>query len=207
MRQRRVKNRNQILIDCENYIYKDASGIPKEKPLYIEIGSGKGKFITEKALANPNNFYLACEGGLNINVRILQKAKELQLENISVITEYITKPAEFFAPDTLDGIYINFCDPWPKDRHAHRRLTYKNMLEGYKIIAKPGAYLFFKTDNDDLFEWSLQEFKAASLWPPMEFTRDLWNSEFEKENIHTEYEEKFGNAGKSINYIKVKLKE
>lgn len=207
MRQRRVKNRDSILTTCQDYKYEKPQEKPIfDKPTYLEIGSGKGQFLTQQALANPENFYLACEGGLNISVRILQKAEELQLQNLKVITEYITVPTDWFAPDTLAGIYINFCDPWPKDRHAHRRLTYRKLLEQYKVIAKPGACLEFKTDNDQLFEWSLEEFEAAGLMPPEEFTRDLWNSEFAEKNIHTEYEDKFGMNGKTINYIKVKLK-
>ena len=207
MRQRRVKKRSTILQLCSNYIYdKEKLSLADGKPLYLEIGSGKGQFLSQMAERNPDNFYLACEGGVNINVRILQKAESMKLENLLVITEYITVPTDWFAPDTLSGIYINFCDPWPKDRHAHRRLTYRNLLEQYKIIARPGACLEFKTDNDELFEWSLEEFEAAGLMPPLEFTRDLWNSEFAEKNIHTEYEDKFGMNGKSINYIKLKLK-
>lgn len=207
MRQRRVKNRDSILLICQDYKYEKTSEKPIfDKPTYLEIGSGKGQFLTQMALLHPQNNYLACEGGLNINIRILQKAEELKLQNLKVITEYIINPTEWFAADSLAGIYINFCDPWPKDRHAHRRLTYRNLLEQYKIIAKPGAFLEFKTDNDELFEWSLLEFEAAGLMPAAEFTRDLWNSEFAEKNVHTEYEDKFGMNGKTINYIKLKLK-
>ena len=207
MRQRSVKKRSSILELCKDFIY-DETSLDKAagRPIYLEIGSGKGQFLSTMAKNHPENFYLACEGGYNINVRILQKAQELELENLSVITEYITVPTDWFKPDTLSGIYINFCDPWPKDRHAHRRLTYRKLLEQYKIIAKAGAYLEFKTDNDELFEWSLTEFEATGLMPPVEITRDLWNSEFAEKNIHTEYEDKFGMNGKTINYIKLKLK-
>lgn len=235
MRQRRVKKRSLFLQLCSNYIFigapdqrnpyeqdvkpagdlpkqpyiketfKESNGIPVDKPLYLEIGSGKGRFITELAAKNPGSFYLACEGGLNINVRILQKAQELGLDNLKVITEYITIPTEWFPENSLDGIYLNFSDPWPKDRHAHRRLTYHKMLEGYKAVAKPGAVLQFKTDNDDLFEWSLTEFETAGL-KTLEISRDLWNSQYAASNIMTEYEEKFGSNGKTINYIKLQLK-
>ena len=194
-----------VAVDPDRDDFRKLNDIPEDYPVYIEIGSGKGRFLTQMALKNPDKYYLACEGGVNINVRIMQKAKELQLGNLKVITDYITVPAEWFPENSLDGIYINFCDPWPKDRHAHRRLTYRKLLEQYKLIVKPGAFLQFKTDNDDLFEWSLEEFKAAGL-EILEFSRDLWNSEYEKENIHTEYEEKFGDTGKTINYIRLKLK-
>jgi len=231
VRQRRVKKRSLYLQLCSNYIFegcpnqdkayikdeekandsydkysfKESNAIPNEKELYLEIGSGKGRFITEMAKLNPDKYFLGCEGGVNINIRILQKAEELKLDNLKVITEYITVPSLWFPDDSLDGIYLNFCDPWPKDRHANRRLTYRKMLEGYKQIAKPGAFLQFKTDNDALFEWSLEEFSAANL-ETLAISRDLWNSEYASGNVMTEYEEKFGQTGKSINYIKLKLK-
>ena len=198
-----MKNRESILQSTSTIVFNKEEKL--KSPLFLEIGSGKGAFITQLALQNPDKFYLACEGGININVRILQKAAELNLQNLKVITEYITVPTDWFAPNTLDGIYINFCDPWPKDRHAHRRLTYRNLLEGYKTIAKPGAFLQFKTDNDALFEWSLEEFKAADLLI-LEMSRDLHNSGFAEKNIPTEYETKFASAGKSINYAKLLLK-
>lgn len=193
-------------IGCsEDYDFRRANGIP-DMPVYIEIGSGKGQFLTRMAQLHPENYYLACEGGANIYIRILQKAQSLGLRNIKVISDYIVAPEEWFPESSLDGIYINFCDPWPKSRHAHRRLTARRLLEQYKTIAKPGAHLMFKTDNDELFEWSLEEFAAAGLLPPVEFSRGLWHSEYAEDNICTEYEDRFGDAGKSINYIKLRLK-
>lgn len=229
MRQRRVKKRSSLLQLCSKYIYlgrpvegpdakdflsedlpelkpmpsKDLPGVDRAKPLYLEIGSGKGQFLSRKALANPDNFYLACEGGININIRIMQKAAELNLKNLLVINEYITKLSTWFNEESLDGIYINFCDPWPKDRHAHRRLTYRGNLEEYKKALKPDGFIEFKTDNEDLFNFSLIEFEAAGL-VPVEFSRDLWNSKYQEKNIPTEYEEKFAATGKNINYIKLK---
>lgn len=190
----------------ESYDFRGANGIPENMPVYIEIGSGKGQFLTQKALLEPNNYYLACEGGSNIYIRVLQKARKLELKNFKLINEYIVEPAEWFPENSLDGIYINFCDPWPKKRHAHRRLTHRRLLEQYIRIAKPGACLEFKTDNDALFEWSLEEFEAAGLLPALEQSRDLWRSEYAGKNIRTEYEDRFGGAGKGINYIKLQLK-
>ena len=203
MRQRKVKNRSLILQKCSSYIWDLKSPLPGGRPVYLEIGSGKGQFLTQKALMDPAGFYLACEGGVNINVRILQKAEELGLENLRVITEYITKPLECFPKASLAGIYINFCDPWPKDRHAHRRLTYRGLLLEYREIAR-GGFLEFKTDNDALFEWSLSEIEAAGI--PVEFmTRDLHKSEYAGRNIPTEYETRFSDAGKSINFARLAL--
>lgn len=203
MRQRRVRNREEILADCQNYIYRIGEPLPEGMPVCLEIGSGKGRFLTQKALRNPDIFYLACEGGLNINVRILQKAKELELQNLKVITEYITKPCECFSEGAIDTIYINFPDPWPKDRHEKRRLMHRELLAQYMIIAR-GGMLEFKTDNDELFEWSLSEIAACDL-PVLEMTRDLYSSPYLENNIQTEYEEKFSSAGKTINYIKLAM--
>lgn len=203
MRQRKVKNREQILADCAGYIWHMGDALPQGRPVYLEIGSGKGQFITQKALNDPDGFYLACEGGININVRILQKAKELELSNLAVITDYILKPAEDFAPASLAGLYINFCDPWPKDRHAHRRLTYRELLKQYQVIAK-GGFLEFKTDNDALFEWSLEEISAAGLTIE-KMTRDLHSSEYAANNVETEYEQKFASTGKAINFVRLAL--
>ena len=228
MRQRRVKNRSLLLQLCSKYIYlgrpvegvdaknflsedmpelkplpsKDMPGIPEGKPFFLEIGSGKGQFLTRKAVENPDSFFLACEGGININIRIMQKAEELGLTNLLVINEYITRLSTWFNEETLDGIYINFCDPWPKDRHEKRRLTHRENLAEYIKVLKPNGFIEFKTDNDDLFEFSLEEFKAAGL-KTVELTRDLYASEYKEKNTPTEYEEKFAMAGKNISYIRL----
>ncbi len=207
MRQRTVKNREAIVEDCRAWLVE----LPFEKkgswqlefrrsaPLFIEIGSGKGRFLCTTAALHPENNYLAAEGGDNISVRILQKAKEEDIQNIRLIGEYISHPAEMFGQGELSGIYINFCDPWPKARHEHRRLTSRRFLEEYKRVVKPGGFLAFKTDNDELFAFSLEEFKACGL-EPVRITRDLHSSPWAADNVMTEYEEKFSSAGKTINY-------
>ena len=209
MRQRGVKNREQIIDECREYIAEFEPGkarniFPEDKPLFLEVGSGKGRFITETAKAHPECNFLACEGGNNIYIRILQKAKDAGLDNLKVITDYIERPCEVFAEGELDGIYLNFSDPWPKDRHYKRRLTYREKLADYQKICKPGSFLRFKTDNDALFEFSLEEIEACGL-KIAEITRDLHASEWAADNIMTEYEEKFSAKGAKINYVKVVL--
>lgn len=207
MRQRAVKNKDIIIDSCRAWLAEDPTAnkgrwrdlFGNEKPLCLEIGSGKGKFISGMAQVHPDINYLACEGGENIGLRVLQKAAEMELSNLRLIGEYITRPCDYFEEGELDGLYINFCDPWPKARHAHRRLTHHLLLEEYKKIVKHGGFLAFKTDNDDLFEFSLEEFELAGL-TPVRLTRDLHASEWNEQNITTEYEEKFSGNGKSINY-------
>ena len=174
----------------------------KQKKLFIEIGSGKGQFISNMALVHPENLYLACEGAINIYPRILQKAGALKIRNLMLINEYIIDPSDYFDSGELAGVYLNFSDPWPKTRDAHRRLTYVGKLNQYKEIMLPGTTLEFKTDNNDLFDFSLEQVKLAGLELDR-LTRDLHASEYASENIETEYEQKFAAEGKKINYFKI----
>ena len=182
MRQRSVKNRDAIAADCSAWIADD----PKAKrgswrsafadpslPLHLEIGSGKGRFICEMARLHPDVNFIAVEGGKKINVRILQKAKDYNLSNLLVIMDYIVDARDFFAEGELDRIYLNFSDPWPKARNAKRRLTYREKLKAYEACAAPGAVLQFKTDNEELFDYSLMKAEAKVLKESPE-TRDRY---------------------------------
>jgi len=211
MRQRGVKHRGEIIEDCKAYLLENPmenkgnwKNLLNCNSLFLEIGSGKGQFICNMAQKEPEKFFLACEGGENIGIRILQKAKNFEISNLRLIAEYIIKPTDYFADNELDGIFINFCDPWPKARHAHRRLTHHLLLEEYKKIIKPGGFLAFKTDNDALFAFSLEEFELAAL-KPIRLTDDLHNSPWESENVHTEYEDKFAATGKNIHYAYIEM--
>ena len=215
MRQRSVKNRDAIAADCSAWIADD----PKAKrgswrsafadpslPLHLEIGSGKGRFICEMARLHPDINFIAVEGGKKINVRILQKAKDYNLSNLLVIMDYIVDARDFFAEGELDRIYLNFSDPWPKARNAKRRLTYREKLKAYEACAAPDAVLQFKTDNDGLFDYSLEEIRSRGLllrW----VTRDLHHSPYAEWNVETEYEQKFSARGKSINCLQAVLKK
>ena len=214
MRQRSVKNREAKIQECSRWQASDPKALKGRwaeafthsfAPVFIEIGSGKGKFICETAAKHPENNYIAAEGGTNIAVRILQKAREMNLDNLLVITSYIEDIRDFFEEGELSGIFINFCDPWPKDRHYKRRLTYRGRLEGYRAVSRPGAVLQLKTDNDGLFDFSLEEIRAEGLklrW----VTRALHDSPYGENNICTEYEEKFSAAGKNINALQAILR-
>ena len=220
MRQHVLRHKEQIIEENKKYIVSDPTEMKGKwhslfcegpgfdcpdlsaLPLFVEVGSGKGQFITQTALAHPDRIFLACEGAVNVYPRILQKAGAMKLPNLRVISKYIIDPADCFDPGELQGVYINFCDPWPKDRYSHRRLTHVSKLLSYKRILSPGATLEFKTDNDELFDFSLEQLKLAGLEASI-IERDLHGSSLAADNIETEYEQKFAQTGKTINYLKI----
>ncbi len=208
MRHRRIKGKDAIIERCGDFIVpgdpRDFKGrwgeiFQNKYPIRLEIGSGKGQFICTKAELDPDINYLACEGLDNVYIRICEKITDGNLKNIKIIPCWMDHAEEFFASAELDALYINFCDPWPKKRHIKRRLTERRKLEEYKQILGPGKFIQFKTDNDALFDFSIEEFDAAGL-KLIEMSRDLHNSPYEVYNVHTEYEDKFSGSGKSINY-------
>ncbi|MCF0142100.1 MAG: tRNA (guanosine(46)-N7)-methyltransferase TrmB [Parasporobacterium sp.] len=167
-------------------------------PVHIEIGMGKGTFITELAKLNPEINYVGIEKYSSVLLRAVQKQDELQLPNLRLIrmeAEYI---ADVFAPDEVDRIYLNFSDPWPKDRNAKRRLTSREFLARYDKILVPGHTIEFKTDNTELFDFSLEEAEAAG-WDIQVKTYDLHGDKVLSEgNIMTEYEQRFSSKGNKI---------
>jgi len=209
MRQHHIRNREGIMRECGKYIAADPAALrgrwkeafASDAPLFLELGSGKGRFITTLAQLHPENNYLACEGQYNVYPRIIQKAASLELGNMLLIAQYITDPSELFADGEIDGIYLNFSDPWKK-RTANRRLTCRSKLEGYRRICSKGAFLEFKTDNDELFEYSLQELEASGLIADR-VDYDLHSSDLAESNIRTEYEERFTEKGLKIKYFHV----
>ncbi len=168
------------------------------QPIHIEIGMGKGQFITELATANPRINYIGIEKYSSVLLRAIQKLEECSLPNLVFIrmdAEYIT---DVFDEDEIDRIYLNFSDPWPKERHAKRRLMSGNFLDKYTHILKKDGYIEFKTDNRPLFDYALLEVPAAG-WEIVKKTYDLHNDpEMIEGNIMTEYEEKFSSLGNPI---------
>lgn len=167
-------------------------------PIHIEVGMGKGKFITKLAIENPHINYIGIEKYSSVLVRALEKRQEVQLSNLVFIrmdAEYIN---EVFEKDEIERIYLNFSDPWPKDRHAKRRLTSKEFFHRYDNILKKEGRVEFKTDNKELFEFSLEEVVNAE-WKLVNSTFDLHHdSQMSIGNIMTEYEEKFSLKGSPI---------
>lgn len=197
---REVIAANELVIhDPENHKgtwHKDI--FKNEQPIHIEIGMGKGQFITELATANPRINYIGIEKYSSVLLRAIQKLEDSFLPNLVFIrmdAEYIT---DFFCEDEVDRIYLNFSDPWPKDRHAKRRLMSSVFLEKYTHILKREGLIEFKTDNRPLFDYALLEAPAAG-WEIVKKTYDLHNTpDMMEGNIMTEYEEKFSSQGNPI---------
>ena len=167
-------------------------------PIFIEIGMGKGQFLFESAKKNPKINYIGIEKYSSVLIRAIQKMEEEALSNLLFIRMEAEEIEQVFDFEEVDRIILNFSDPWPKDRHAKRRLTSGQFLERYdKILSKEGR-IEFKTDNIGLFDFSLQEVEQ-SKWSIKEMTRDLHKNEgMMKNNIMTEYEKKFSAKGNPI---------
>jgi len=169
----------------------------KDRELMIEIGMGKGQFLTRLASANPNTLYIGIEKYSSVLVRALKKQEELQLPNLRFVRMEAEEIESVFGNGEVDRIYLNFSDPWPKDRHAKRRLTSTDFLNRYETILKPGGWIEFKTDNRTLFDFSLESVREAG-WRLLSHTDDLHNSALCDGNVMTEYEERFSAQGNPI---------
>ena len=175
------------------------SFLGNENPIHIEVGMGKGKFIMELAALHPDINYIGIERYTSVLLRAVQKMVEQPLPNILFLCIDAATLPEIFDKDEVSRIYLNFSDPWPKDRHAKRRLTSREFLARYDQFLKKDGHIEFKTDNQDLFTFSLQEIEESPLWKLDASTRDLHNDPVLNEgNIMTEYEEKFSSMGNPI---------
>ena len=167
-------------------------------PVHIEIGMGKGRFLTELARQNPDINYIGIERYDSVLIRALEKREEAEeLHNLFYLCEDAKNVTEIFGKGEIDRIYLNFSDPWPKDRHAKRRLTSKEFFARYNEILAADGTVMFKTDNRILFDFSLEQVPEAG-WQLKDVTFDLHHSEFADGNIMTEYEEKFSSLGNPI---------
>lgn len=168
-----------------------------EKPIQIEIGMGKGKFITELARQNPDINYIGIEKYASVLLRAIQKLENVELNNLFFICMDAEELPEVFGKEEVDRIYLNFSDPWPKDRHAKRRLTSSAYLGRYKEVLSQKGWIEFKTDNRVLFDFSIESIPENG-WEILVQTYDLHNSSLNEGNIMTEYERKFSGEGKPI---------
>lgn len=206
MRLRNVRGARQTIASSKHIIDQPDSlkgkwqeRFSNNNPIHIEIGMGKGQFITNLAINNPNINYIGIEKYSSVLVRALEKLdeREDELSNLILLrfeAEYLT---DIFEDQEIERIYLNFSDPWPKERHAKRRLTSKEFLERYNQILVEDGEIIFKTDNKDLFEFSLEQIEETD-WQLRNITYDLHSSEYVKDNVMTEYEEKFSSMGKPI---------
>lgn len=168
-----------------------------DQPIHIEVGMGKGRFLIELAKQNPDINYIGIEKYSSVLVRAIEKRQEVELSNLYFIRMDAEDINEVFEKDEIDRIYLNFSDPWPKDRHAKRRLTSHQFLQRYDQFLKRDGVIIFKTDNKILFDFSLEEVPVAG-WKIENYTFDLHHSEFNEGNVMTEYEEKFSSMGNPI---------
>lgn len=204
MRMRKKKHLDERLENCSDIIIYDMepyngdikSVFEDDKPLYMEIGCGKGRFITETAALNPDINFLAVEKNLNVLVLAAEKIKARELTNVKFIAGDVNNLRAIETETKCDRIYINFCDPWHKNYHAKRRLTHEYHLALWERFLKKNGEIHFKTDNQKLFEFSLNSFSAYDM-KMKNITLDLHNSGFEG-NIMTEYEQLFSEQGQPI---------
>lgn len=209
MRLRNIKGSREK-IQINDYVIKEEQSFKgkwnkeifkNDNDIYIEIGMGKGKFITELAKKNKNINYIGIEKYSSVLIRALEKREILeeseQLSNLYYIRMDAEEIEKVFDKSEVSQIYLNFSDPWPKDRHSKRRLTSKEFFSRYDNILKPDGEVIFKTDNRELFDFSVEEVNKAN-WKIKNLTYDLHNSEYVDGNVMTEYEEKFSSMGNSI---------
>ena len=205
MRLRNVPGAREVMIE-NKYVYTEPEGMSgtwaevfgNNNPVRIEIGMGKGTFITTLAATNPDINYVGIEKYSSVLLRAVEKQDELQLPNLRFIRMDAEAICEVFGENEVDRIYLNFSDPWPKDRHAKRRLTSRQFMARYDVILKPDGQVEFKTDNVDLFDFSLEEIREAG-WELPVVTHDLHSDPVLNEgNVMTEYEEKFSQKGQVI---------
>ncbi len=182
----------------EFFMQKNGSSLTA--PIHIELGMGRGKFLTTHAVNHPHVNYIGMELRNEVVCDGLEKALALKLNNIVLLPINIMEIEEVFEKHEADTLYINFCDPWPKVRHAKRRLTHRLFLERYRNILKKGGTVQLKTDSRELFDFSVVEFQEAGF-EITEITHDLSGLN-DPDNVMTEYETKFVRMGIKINRLK-----
>ncbi|MCI8543722.1 MAG: tRNA (guanosine(46)-N7)-methyltransferase TrmB [Lachnospiraceae bacterium] len=207
MRLRNITGSREVIAESPYVVREELSfqcpGTWKEifgngNPIHIEIGMGKGKFIHTMAKEHPDINYVGIEKYSSVLIRAVHKMEAEELPNLKFLRMDAEDIARVFGTGEVDRIYLNFSDPWPKDRHARRRLPSREFLARYDVILKPGGRLEFKTDNRELFDFALEELAPAG-WETDEVTYDLHSDERLMEgNVMTEYEEKFSSQGNPI---------
>ena len=204
MRLRNVTGSREVIAACDYVIHnpQECRGLWHEvfgngHPIRIEIGMGKGRFIMDLARQNSDINYVGIEKYSSVLIRGIQKLEADPLSNLYFIRMEAEEITSVFGEGEIDRIYLNFSDPWPKDRHAKRRLTSSRFMAVYDQILKSDGTVEFKTDNRELFDFSLQSIPEAG-WNIELHTFDLHHSEYAQDNVMTEYETKFSGEGKPI---------
>ncbi|MGT2784621.1 tRNA (guanosine(46)-N7)-methyltransferase TrmB [Streptococcus merionis] len=196
-------NPQYVILDPENYKGKWHEVFGNDKPIHIEVGSGKGRFVTGMAAANPDINYIGIDIQLSVLSYALDRVLAQRLPNVKLLRVDGSSLTNYFAEAEIDRLYLNFSDPWPKKKHAKRRLTYKTFLETYQQILPEKGELHFKTDNRGLFEYSLASFSQYGMILEQVWL-DLHDSDYEG-NVMTEYEEKFSQKGQPIYRVEARF--
>ena len=212
MGKRETSQHSEVVIPSpERYRGEWKNEFSTKNPLHVEIGIGKGQFITGMAENHQSFSFIGIEMMESIIVTALDKVLAADIDNVRLLNCDAKNLLSIFAENEIDRIYLNFSDPWPKNRHEKRRLTYKGFLDLYKKVLKPGGEIHLKTDNQGLFDYSLESFAEYGL-EVKNVERDLHNSDVDG-NIMTEYEQKFSEKGHPIYrcesrvFMKGKVKE
>ena len=204
MRMRKKKNLDARWERCERYLIENpedmkgkwAEFFGNDREIHLEIGCGKGGFVTGMAKKYPDINFIAVEKVRDVMVMAMEKAADAQLGNVVFMDMDAEKIEDIFDKGEISRIYLNFSDPWKKNKQAKRRLTHKRFLDRYKSVLPVGGYVWFKTDNRALFEFSLNSF-AEEDFKMRNISLDLHNSKFE-DNVMTEYETRFSKMGMPI---------
>ena len=212
MRMRKKKHGAERIAACAEYLISDVAPLsalgsnptaifPASRPIHMEIGCGKGSFAVGMSAANPQWNFIAMERVSDVACCALEKAKatasDRSEDNLRFLIGDAMNLGEWVEPHSVSRIYLNFSDPWPKKGYAKRRLTYRGFLELYKQILVEGGELYLKTDNEGLFDFSLEQFEACGLTVEWQ-SRDLHHSEKNEGNVMTEYERNFSQKGQVI---------
>ena len=216
MRMRNKKHGAERLAACGNLLLDKPDApfcgardiLGEDLPLWLEIGCGKGDFACRMAELHPDVCFVALERVANVMVIAVEKAAaraDARPDRLRFAIADAGTLADWFAPHSLDALFLNFSDPWPKKGYAKRRLTHRLFLERYFALLKPGGRLTFKTDNVGLFDFTLEELSTLG-YAPDEMTRDLHNSPLGEGNVETEYERNFSAKGFPIHYLTVTAK-
>lgn len=212
MRVRKRKGAEDHLANHPQYVIlnpEDAKGkwrqvFGNDHPIHIEVGSGKGAFITGMAKQHPEINYIGIDIQLSVLSYALDKVLDADVPNVKLLRVDGSSLTNYFADGEVDMMYLNFSDPWPKTKHEKRRLTYKTFLDTYKQILPERGEIHFKTDNRGLFEYSLASFSQYGMVLKQVWL-DLHASNYEG-NVMTEYEEKFSNKGQVIYRVEAQFK-
>lgn len=212
MRRRNVKNAKGrienhpelVVLNYKDYKGKWKSFFGNDNPIYLEIGMGKGKFLLEHAKTYPNINFIGLEKFDSVIVQAVEKIYPLELNNIKLINADAEELLDMFEENEISKIFLNFSDPWPKNRHEKRRLSHANFLNRYNVILNGDIEM--KTDNRELFEFSLISFNQ-NKWDFLELSLDLHHRNEDEYIITTEYEERFTKKGNVIYYIRTSKKE